>query len=259
MSRQSGIERTDYSGSADDPKARLNLPGFVVLPGIVPASECDRVVQHLGRPATGRAGSRALLNEAWCRDLGAAIASHPQVASLLPANAVAVQCTLFEKSPENNWLVAFHQDLSIPVAARVESDACAGWSEKDGLTFVQPPMDVLARMLAVRLQIDEPDGRDGALRVIPGSHRNGKVLSGDVASIRAARGEVFCEVERGGALVFRPLLLHASSKITGARPRRVLHFLFGPPSLPHGLRWPTHHSAGSGAYRRVAEGFQRAG
>jgi ectoine hydroxylase-related dioxygenase (phytanoyl-CoA dioxygenase family) len=229
---------SDYSESAEHPKARLDLPGFVVLRGIVPASECDRVAQHLGRPATGRAGSRALLNEVWCRDLGAAIASHPRVASLLPANAVAVQCTLFEKSPESNWLVAFHQDLSIPVAARVESDACTGWSEKDGLTFVQPPVDVLAQMLAVRVQIDESAGRDGALRVIPGSHRNGKVPSGDVASIRAKQGEVSCEVERGGALVLRPLLIHASSKITGARPRRVLHFLFGPASLPHGLRWP---------------------
>jgi ectoine hydroxylase-related dioxygenase (phytanoyl-CoA dioxygenase family) len=238
MPRQSGIGSNDYSGSADEPKARLDLHGFVVLPAIVPANECDRVAQLLGRPATGRAGSRALLNEAWCRDLSAEIARHPQIASLLPADAVAVQCTLFEKSPENNWLVAFHQDLSIPVAARVGSNACTGWSEKDGLTFVQPPMDVLTQMLAVRLQIDEPAGRDGALRVVPGSHRNGKVPSGDLASFRATQEEVCHEVERGGALVLRPLLLHASSKITGARPRRVLHFLFGPASLPHGLRWP---------------------
>jgi hypothetical protein len=35
----------------------------------------------------------------------------------------------------------------------------------------------------------------------------------------------------------RPLILHASSKATGAGERRVLHFLFGPPTLPHGLKW----------------------
>jgi hypothetical protein len=38
-------------------------------------------------------------------------------------------------------------------------------------------------------------------------------------------------------LVMRPLLLHASSKATSLTPRRVLHFLFGPPSLPLGLEW----------------------
>jgi hypothetical protein len=35
----------------------------------------------------------------------------------------------------------------------------------------------------------------------------------------------------------RPLLLHASSKASGSSLRRVLHFLFGPRDLPHGLRW----------------------
>jgi hypothetical protein len=35
----------------------------------------------------------------------------------------------------------------------------------------------------------------------------------------------------------RPLLLHASSKATSPVPRRVLHFVFGPPTLPLGLEW----------------------
>jgi ectoine hydroxylase-related dioxygenase (phytanoyl-CoA dioxygenase family) len=228
----------DVSITRDDVRGRdMEALGFVVVPGIVSADECARVAQLLDVPGTGRAGSRTLLNEGWCRNLAAEIARRPEIASLLPADAVAVQCTLFEKSPENNWLVAFHQDLSIPVAARVESDACAGWSEKDGLTFVQPPVNVLTQMLAVRLQIDEPAGGDGALRVIPGSHRNGKLSQGEVRSFRAARSELSCEVARGGVLVLRPLLLHASSKIAGASSRRVLHFLFGPASLPDGLRW----------------------
>jgi hypothetical protein len=35
----------------------------------------------------------------------------------------------------------------------------------------------------------------------------------------------------------RPLLLHASSKGSGTSARRVLHFVFGPRQLPHGLAW----------------------
>jgi hypothetical protein len=49
---------------------------------------------------------------------------------------------------------------------------------------------------------------------------------------------VACTLERGDVLVMRPLLLHASSKASGFGMRRVLHFLFGPPTLPNGLRWP---------------------
>jgi predicted protein tyrosine phosphatase len=43
--------------------------------------------------------------------------------------------------------------------------------------------------------------------------------------------------DRGGALVMRPLILHASSKATSLSQRRVLHFVFGPPRLPLGLEW----------------------
>lgn len=59
------------------------------------------------------------------------------------------------------------------------------------------------------------------------------------AAVRDAAGVCLCEAEVGAALVMRPLLLHASSKSLGTGRRRVLHFLFGPPSLPHGLRWQT--------------------
>lgn len=79
----------------------------------------------------------------WCRDLARSLQLQPAIAPLLPEKAVAVQCILFAKCPEANWLVALHQDLSIPVCARVSSHECVGWSEKEGEIFVQPPLPVL--------------------------------------------------------------------------------------------------------------------
>jgi hypothetical protein len=38
-------------------------------------------------------------------------------------------------------------------------------------------------------------------------------------------------------VAMKPLLLHASSKSTSSRPRRVLHYLYGPRELPFGLGW----------------------
>ena len=49
-------------------------------------------------------------------------------------------------------------------------------------------------------------------------------------------GEVHVSVPRGGAMLMRPLLLHASSKILAHTPRRVLHFVFAPAIPPDGLR-----------------------
>jgi len=186
---------------------------------------------------TGRAGSRTLLDDEWCANVASSLVADPRIEPLLPPNALAIQCTLFDKTPTNNWLVALHQDLSIPVAERVTSADCTGWAEKEGVTFVQPPVAVLDQLLVMRLHLDACDAQNGALRVVPGSHRFGRLAAAEVIRHRQEYGEITCEVPQGGVLLMRPLLLHASSKSLGAAPRRVLHFLLGPSSLPCGLRW----------------------
>ena len=148
-----------------------------------------------------------------------------------------MQCTLFDKSPTKNWLVALHQDLSIPVKRRVDSPDCSGWSEKKGKLYVQPPVRVLEQLLAIRVHIDACPATSGALRVVPRSHAQGRLDSPRADALRTFNGEVVVPVSRGGALVMRPLLLHASSKAGIPNPRRVLHFVFGPSVLPLELQW----------------------
>ena len=148
---------------------------------------------------------------------------------------MAGQCTLFDKSPEKNWLVALHQDLSIPVKFLVDSPDCSGWSEKEGRVYVQPPISVLEQLVAVRIHLDECPVESGALRVVPGSHLEGPLSRERAEALRSLHDETVVPVARGGALILRPLLLHASSKTTSGTPRRVLHFVFGPPKLPLGL------------------------
>ena len=174
----------------------------------------------------------------WCQALARRLADEPRLSAVMPAAARAVQCTLFEKKLDNNWLVALHQDLSIPVAERIENDRCTGWSHKEGVVFVQPPTAVLEELVIVRVHLDDCAERNGALRVVPGSHRLGRLSPAQVSQVREARGESLVPVASGGAMLMRPLLLHASSKASIDSPRRVLHFVFGPPTLPEGLRWP---------------------
>jgi len=185
------------------------------------------------------AGTRNLLPLPWCASLASQLRKHPEIARHVDESLLAVQCTYFEKSPERNWLVTLHQDLSIPVSERVEHPALAGWSVKEDGVFVQPPSAVLDEIVAVRLHLDDCGANDGPLRVVPGSHRHGRLSSDEAAKLRDRRGEVSCTVDAGAALIMRPLLLHSSSKAHGNSRRRVLHFVFAPAALPYGLRWRT--------------------
>jgi hypothetical protein len=216
--------------------SEFNKSGYFVIPGVIDTVLNRRLGAFLGGIASG-AGSRRLLDEAWCAHLAGALRGDARIRSLLPRNAVAVQCTLFDKSPTKNWLVALHQDLSIAVKERVESPECSGWTEKEGHLYVQPPVSVLERLVAVRVHVDDCPAENGALRVVPHSHMEGRVDLSQAEALRQRHGETVVPVAQGGVLVMRPLLLHASSKATSLTPRRVLHFVFGPPKLPLGLEW----------------------
>jgi ectoine hydroxylase-related dioxygenase (phytanoyl-CoA dioxygenase family) len=216
----------------------LETVGHAVIPGILP----DDQIQHLSREITSLAdathGTRKLLDEPWCSELAEQLRVDPRIHPFLPSNAQVVQCTLFVKSVEKNWLVSLHQDLSIPVAERVESSQCSGWSQKEGDLFVQPPVADLENIVALRVHLDDCEESNGALRVVSGSHRLGRLTSSEAMEERNRRGECSVAVPRGGVMVMRPLLLHASSKTSNNAPRRVLHFVFGPSDLSEGLRWP---------------------
>jgi hypothetical protein len=67
-------------------------------------------------------------------------------------------------------LFAWHQDRAIAVRDRVDVPGFGPWSVKAGLVHVEPPVDILERMLAVRLHLDDCGEDNGPLRVLPGSH-----------------------------------------------------------------------------------------
>jgi hypothetical protein len=214
-----------------------DVQGFAVVARVLDSARYEQISNALCNRDSSCAGLRGLLTAHWCEALAVTLRRHPALAPFLSPQSVAVQCTLFEKSPSQNWLVSRHQDLSIPVKERVDDPELTGWSQKDGRVFVHPPTKLLEALVAVRVHIDDGGPEGGGLRVVPGSHRFGRLDAVRAAALRAESGEIVPEVPRGGVLVMRPLLLHASSKATVPVYRRVLHFVFGPPELPAGLQW----------------------
>src|SRR5206468_7563965 len=130
------------------------------------------------------------------------------------------------KTPHANWKVAWHQDLSIAVRERLDVAGFGPWSLKNGVVHVQPPREVLESMLTVRLHLDDCGQDNGPLRVVAGSHALGILPPREVQRLVQARPVTTCVVPRGGALLMRPLLLHASSAALRAGHRRVIHLEF---------------------------------
>jgi Phytanoyl-CoA dioxygenase (PhyH) len=211
--------------------------GYLVVPEVLSEVDCRAVDSHVDLLSASSVGTRELLEFGWTQQLARQLRDCPAVRAILGGAETAVQCTYFAKLPTSNWLVAAHQDLSIPVLKRCDEAPVKGWCQKEGAWFCQPPADVLSQLVGVRLHLDDSAEGNGPLRVVPGSHRLGRIASSAVSARRAALGEVTCIVPRRGILALRPLLLHASSKSVVEVPRRVLHFLFGPSELPWGLEW----------------------
>ena len=211
--------------------------GFAVIDDLVSSLECDNLAAHVNSISQRSAGCRCLLNYDWCRDASENIRTRMTSELDFVPGSVIVQCTYFHKTAEKNWLVAWHQDRSILVDSQVESTDLTGWSRKEGMIFVHAPDVILSEMFAVRLHLDNSTPHNGPLRIIPGSHRNGTLSTDQVEHAHKNNSEMTCLVRKGGVLVIRPLLLHASSKSNTMEPRRVLHFLFGPKQLPYGLAW----------------------
>ena len=146
-----------------------------------------------------------------------------------------VKSIYFDKPGASNWFVAYHQDLTISVKEKVEVAGFGPWSVKQDQYAVQPPLPILESNFTIRLHLDDTDENNGALRVIPGSHRKGiyraETIDWNVES------EVYCNVLKGGIMIMRPLLLHASSRTNNNQQRRVAHIEFSNQSLPVALRW----------------------
>lgn len=208
--------------------AQLEADGCTLVDGVLSEPERQQILARLAATTAlpqRRAGSRDLLHQPWCRHLAENLPRHPALAPLL-AGLRAVQCTLFDKSAARNWLVGWHQDLSLPVDALSDTRSWRGHAIKQGQRFAQPPAEILESTLAIRIHLDANTAGNGALRLLPGSHRHGRLDADRIRSLRRQTAEIACLAAAGSALLMRPLLLHASSRASDDTPRRTLHFVF---------------------------------
>ncbi|WP_366915880.1 WYL domain-containing protein [uncultured Psychroserpens sp.] len=151
-------------------------------------------------------------------------------------DAFLTKAIYFDKTPKDNWFVSWHQDIPINVSEKKELKGFDSWTNKKGVISVRPPEEISKNTFSMRIHLDDTTFKNGALKVIPGSHKK-RLSSEDIKLITTNSIPFISEVGSGGVQLLKPLLLHASSESKIQRRRRVLHLEFSSIELQHGLRY----------------------
>jgi ectoine hydroxylase-related dioxygenase (phytanoyl-CoA dioxygenase family) len=202
----------------------IDRDGFEIRNGVLSPSHCDDLLRalHSSDVMRSRAGARHLV-------------SFPPIASLVADQtlveiattafgcaATPFRVTLFDKSPDANWSVVWHQDTALPLQSKFDAPDWGPWSVKAGVLYAHAPACALNRVVALRVHLDESTPANGPLRVLPGTHRLGVLPDDEVAELARVTSAVDCLTSRGGVMVMRPLLIHSSPRVVAGGPRRVL-------------------------------------
>lgn len=156
---------------------------------------------------------------------------------VLGNKAKPVRSVYFDKVPEANWNVAWHQDTSIALKSKHEVDGFGPWSEKQGVAHVEPPEEYLAKILTLRVHLDSANQNTGVLRVVPDTHKNGRISSKEIIDIVDASKVIECTASPGDILLMNPLLFHSSRKAVAPSHRRIIHIEYSAMELPKPLEW----------------------
>lgn len=213
--------------------------GYALADLVLADHQCEHITRSLPAVAAGRGGVRNLIVHPTVVQLLVHQAFGRYLWSMVGREMVAVKATLFDKSVENNWRAQWHQDRAIAVKERMHIPGYGPWSMKSGSLHVEPPAEILAQMVAVRIHLDFCGSENGPLRVIPGSHLLGKLADPQVAEVVAAKEMVEIYAPQGAIVLMRPLLVHASSVARDGAHRRVLHVEFAPVEAISPLQWHT--------------------
>ena len=221
----------------------LNAEGWATTRPLFSSDVLTRLANDLSPiadAASSRGGARHLLNAPAVQELARSELIRAYAEAALGKHCFAVRGILFDKTPGANWKVSWHQDLTIAVRKRHNVDGFGPWSVKEGVPHVQPRTEVLQKMVAIRVHLDDCGPENGPVRVIPRSHMFGRLSSGEIDAWKDNHRPIDCSVPRGGILAFFPLLLHSSSPASRPEHRRVIHLEFAASMLPDELEW--YHS-----------------
>ncbi len=162
---------------------------------------------------------------------------HTFARKLIGENAKLVRIIAFDKTPQTNWAVPWHQDRTIAVKGKHETPGFGPWSKKGPLHHAEPPASLMDNMVTLRLHLDPCHITNGPLVVLPGSHKLGRIPQAEVLQLSKTMKSETCLAEEGDILAMHALTIHKSPKAETPNHRRVLHLEYCSQQLPGLLEW----------------------
>jgi ectoine hydroxylase-related dioxygenase (phytanoyl-CoA dioxygenase family) len=211
--------------------------GAIRFFAVLPAEERDSLTMIADALPAGRPGMRLSGDPALARILEPTGCVGTLASDALGQAAHPVRALLFNKTTEANWIVPWHQDRTIAVRDRQDVVGFGPWSVKGGMHHVEPPFEILAGMVTVRIHLDDCGADNAPLLVAPGSHRLGRVPAKEAAGHAARIGQVACLAEAGDVWLYATPILHASERAGRPAQRRVVQVDYATTSLPSELEW----------------------
>jgi len=213
---------------------QINRDGAELFPRLldsVDLAALDGLLPDAVRPGTRLYGNSGLAQ--WLQD--GSVGSIAR--KLLGSAARPVRAILFDKTPKANWALGWHQDRTIAVRQQMDVDGFAHWTTKDGARHVEPPLDLLERMITARIHLDAVTQDNGPLLIARGSHTLGRIEEVVVDEVVSRCGTHACFADAGDVWMYRTPILHASDPSHSEGRRRVLQVDFAGEDLPGGLEW----------------------
>ena len=203
------MKKTSESSRAE----RFDRDGFVVVPDLIRAEDCDRLKAEARRvlDTLGRPGASVHLHMAATSPLFQALAEDPRVVGALrdvmPHGVMFLSDKIVYKSADKTFATPWHID-------------CFYWRN------TRPK-------LSVWIPLDDAAAENGTLTVVPGSHRkdwrmvkkglaNGE-FHDEIAHADWRDGDIVtCAIKRGTGIIFSDRLVHGSTANTAGRDRYAI-------------------------------------
>lgn len=228
--------------------AEINSKGFTIINDIYSENEIGKLISLIENSTENKTKNATFRKS---QDLFAIRQFHKEIPETLPyifnenlkgivesnfgKGYFITKSIYFDKPEKSNWFVAYHQDLTISVNKKIETANFENWTVKQNQFAVQPPKEILEDNFTIRIHLDKTTKDNGALKVINNSHSKG-ILRIENMDFEKEK-ETMCEVEKGGIMIMKPLLFHASNKTTNNERRRVIHIELSKQQLPEDLEW----------------------
>jgi len=219
-------------------KSNLNQNGFEIIENVYSLTEVNEILQLVeSKEIENKFGVREFLTD------NPEIAEKVFTKSLIeiieqisPACNKSIKSIYFDKPPSANWIVNWHQDLTINLTEKKAVENFKNWRVSDARTIVQPNRELLENIFTIRIHLDDCTKENGALRIIQNSHTKGVIEIKEWMKNKIGV-ERICEVKKGGILIMKPLTLHSSKRTENQKNRRIIHIEFTDRELPEGLNW----------------------